>query len=337
MRCDLDVENLDIDELIKQVGECDKQFGVKLKKKKAYNEPDKVYDVAVSEAQDYLASLVCVLNDIDMDEYFVQDAATGWYILGPIGVRNKVFRDMSCWDWDSDKRYNLSSIQFRVRFLTVFLTEFFCNIDRIPMNKLKKDKKSVGIYEYGYFYLRDILHDLRSLTEILLQSSVYGNAVLKALLLSNYKKKSIPSKEINGFIYQTLQDLEEGLSFSIMSGVFLDEDMAIYMCLRLAYVLATGSMDMEKLPAFEDIEGADTHYNLEKLIEQVGYRIMKYKKKSMFYYAFRKSRPKIRSNLKDANENLYIREGIIALEEIVFITNNRNVQKFVYEMIQDGE
>lgn len=330
-------DDLDIDDLIKEVAKCDKHLGVKLKKKKAYNEPDEVFEVAAAEAQEYLVSLVCTLNQIDESDYFIEDENTGWMISGPIGVRFKSFREKSCFDWNSDKRYDMHSLIFKIRFLTVYLTEYMCYIDNIAINKFKKTKKAVGIYEHAYFYLRDILNNLRVLVEAMLESNTYGNILLKTVLISNYKKKKDQSKEVNEIIYNSIVSLKEGLSFNLFSGIYLDDDMAIHMILRTAYILATGTKDTSKLPQFDAIEGATVGHNLVGLIEQLGYHIMKRNKKSIFYYSFKKARARIYSDLKDVTDNLYIETGAIAILMVDFLANNQRISRFIYEMLQDGK
>ena len=58
--------NIDIEEIRKGVNECDRDFGLRLKSRNEYLQPDEIYEQALEDVRDYLTKLICVLNGVNV-------------------------------------------------------------------------------------------------------------------------------------------------------------------------------------------------------------------------------------------------------------------------------
>jgi hypothetical protein len=332
--------SFDEESLTKEVNKCDKYLGVKVKKHDAYSEPEQVFGVACAEAQSYIAKLITVINGIDPDAYFSTSETYGT-VSGPIGPKNIEFTELSDLEWEKNNKYEMNTLIFKCRFLTAYLQDIMCSLEKISMNRYYKSHNKFGPYEHSYFYLKDLLADIQRLCLCMINGNDYSNILMKNLMHSSYLKKKVNSKKLNKTIYAAITELRTGVHpANILTEDFMSDDMVIYSLLRIAYMLSTNDLDLENIPSFEYIEGATREHDLIRLIEELGSSILiehKYKKRPSMYKAFNTAEPLIMTNYSNVNDDLYLSIGIRALVYADFIINDKKIHKFVMKMINKGK
>lgn len=327
---------IDVTSLIKEVNRCDKDFGVKLKKHNIFNEPESVFKVSVAEAETYISALVVALNGISLDDYFY----TGEFgtTHGPIAPEEITFTEMSQFDWTSTSE--IDSIEFSCKFVSAFLVQLMYRLDKISLNRFRYSKIKIGMYEHAYFNLKDISDDARRLVYLVLsEEESFSNIFLKMILHSSYAKNKTARnnvKKYNSTILDAIKELKDGLSINVLKTTpFMDDDVAIFTLMRLAFMLATNSQDFKCLPKFKLLLHANRYDDLSCVFEDLGTAIVNNsltKHGSILFKSFNAANPAIYTNFTCNNE--FISIGIRAFIMTSYIINDKRVTKFVKDCIK---
>lgn len=327
------VDNIDL--LTKEVNKCDKLMGVKLKTGDPYKEPKIIYEISSMNANNYLGSVIAVLNGIDPEIYFSKDENERIYVYGYNDIE---FVDLSDLEWEKDNKYPVDSLMFKKRFLTSYLLDMISRIDKLTINKYNNSVHKVGFYEHRYFYLKEIISDIRTLVLCMVNEKDYQNILLANILNTQYLKKKNNYK-VNKLLYGLITNLKDGMKTTILEKEsFMSDDMIIYSLLKIAYILCTGLSNVDVIPKFKYIEGATRNDDLIKLIDELGAQIYSqkdYYKRPIIYEAYNRANPMVVSNYTDANDNWYRSIGIRALNYTSFVLNDKKCTKFIYDMTHD--
>lgn len=323
-----------IETLTKEVNKCDKHMGVNLKNGDPYKEPKNVYEISSINANNYLGSIIAVLNGINPDVYFSNDENEKFYVYSYNDIE---FVELSNLEWEKDNKYQTNSLIFKKRFLTSYLLDMISKIDKITINKYNSNKNPlIGFYEHRYFYLKEIISDIRTLVLCMINDKEYQNILLANILNTSYIKKK-NNKNVNKLLYGLIINLKEGTKTSILEKeAFMTDDMVIYSILKIAYILCTGDSNVSCIPKFKYIEGATRKDDLIKLIDELGALIFakrKYNKRPIMYAAYNRANPLVLSNYTDANDNWYRSIGIRALDYTSFVLHDKTCTKFITDMI----
>lgn len=325
------ISNEAIANLCKEVNAFDKEFGIKLKKIDPYGEPEMVFQSYVDSFRTFLLQTLCEINGISPDAYLSSETEDD--------ETDRInFTNLSNLEWDEKKVYDVNSMEFKLRFLTVFLSSYMEKLEKIAVHKYNYlSMFKSGIYENAYFHMKGIADDTRAFIKIFLYAKTYGNIFLKMNQNCSYiKTKKTDPLEINKYIFDIRRELKNGLKDSLFVEKDMPEDIAINAILQLAYLISTGDTSLKNLPNFKDIEGANTTYELRGLIEALGDAILrncKYDKRPLLRIAFDKARPSLRSKYNDINENRFINAGVRALEYTKFFCNDKYITKFINKMM----
>lgn len=318
--------------LCSEVNSFDKDFGIKLKHINPYGEPEMVFKEFAENFKTFLYCVLCEINGISSETYINKDKSLKEF-------KDSEFTDLSILEWDLDDSYDTNSYLFKCRFLTVFLTEYIEKIDLIAIRKydyLSRFKS--GKYENGYFYLKRIADDTRRFISVVLSGNSFSNILLKMNQNCSYMRvKKTDPRELNKYIYDIRHELQIGLKESLFKEKEMPEDIAINSILQLAYLLCTGNTDLDELPNFKHIQGADTTYELRGLTEALGAAILenrKYEKRPILYLAYNKANPKIMSDYDDINEDWFISIGVRALEYTKFFCGDKHITRFINKMLK---
>lgn len=322
-----------MEDLRHEVNSFDKSFGIKLKHINPYGEPEMVFNQYVSAFQEFLLAVVNEINGITDEEYVSKKGHVK-------EMKNADFSELSILEWEDDDYYNPSSYMFKCRFLTIFIINYLTELEKIAIHKYDYlSKFKTGKYENGYFYMQKIAADTRRFINVMLSGNPYGNILLQVHQNCSYMKvKKTDPTEINKYIREIRYELKHGLKENFFIKKDMPEDIAIDSILKLTYLISTGNTDLDNLPRFRDIEGADTSYELRGLIEALGDAIMderKYEKRPIMYKAFMNSSPEIMSRYKDINENWFLSVGVRSLEYTKFFCNDKYISKFIDKMLQN--
>lgn len=330
--------DFDIEKIIKEVTDYDKEFNVHVKHRNPGNEPEGYVQVTCSNFQMYLAGAICTLNGIKTDDYFY--SSDYGIVCGPIGPKFKEFKNISKLEWDDrSKFYQINSMEFRYRFLTLILSSIMYRVENIAEKKQKKSGTVFMFYENMYFFLINIIEDTQKMIRIYLRNGSRGssNILLKVHQSLVYERKGIEPRKLNKKIRECVSELRLGLNHEIFSApsVPIPEDIAISQTLKLAYMLATNKYNFNNLPKFKKINGISTNNDLRDLIRKLGDAIIsetKYKKRPMMYKAFNDARPLIYSRYTEINHDYPLSVGCRALEYTKFIIQDDGVCKFIDKM-----
>lgn len=336
-----------VDDLVKAVNECDKQYGIKLKHPDVWCSPESYRQVIEARADMYIAALMCAINGIPIKNYFTTDDSENEYgtICKPVGIMNVEFTDESVLNWENlIKTYNTDSLAFRCRFITLVLSSILGEMGKITEQEVIKRKKFFkhSRDEQRIIITKEVISDTLRFVQLMLQpNESYKNIILKMQEHLSYTKRKPDHRTLRNLINGHIIQLRKGMKKEPLTERFFSDDMAIYSILKISYMLATNKTNVDVLPKFKYIENATVKHNLIKLIEELGAEILygtDGRKYSPMFKAFVQARPSIWSQFyKESEENLSIRVGIIAIEYTKFIMNDHTIDKFINEMKKKGK
>lgn len=332
--------NFDVNTLVNEVNKCDKSFGIRLKHHDYFDEPQQLFDISCSNAEIYIAKIITVLNGISLENYFCTNEEYGT-VSGPIGPENIEFTELSSLEWEKNNKYDIKSLMFKCRFLTMYLQFIMHKLDVIAKNRSINGKSRFGVYEHSYFYLKNIISDVKKLVLCMLTSDEYSNILLINLMHSSYLKKKGKPRKFNHRLNKAITELKNGTkSLAFINEEFMSDDLIIYSVLRIAYMLCSNDTDCSVIPEFRFIEGATREHNLSCLIRSLGESILihqKYSKRPVMYRAFNAAEPLIMTDFVDVNDDYHLSIGIRALAYTDFILNDKKLHKFINKMINTGK
>lgn len=337
--------NICVDELVKAVNNCDKEYGLRLKHPDIWAEPDQYRKVVEAKFDMSIAAMICCLNGIDVKDYFEIDTENGYGTISkPVGLKYKCFTDSSILNWDNPKeKYNTDSLVFRCRFVTLVFAHILGRIDTICDKELtNKYKYKHSRSEKGILVIKDILNHFRRFLLLMVnQESKYQNMILKIHEYVSFTKKNVKHKELKNLLNGHILNVRKGMRDEMFTDRFMSDDLAIYNILKVAYMLATNKTNVDVIPHFKHIEGATVEHNLIKLIEELGAQIItntKDKKYTPMFKAFIEARPSIWSQFyKESEDNYAIQIGLLSLAYAKFVFNDENIDVFIDEMMKKGK
>ena len=329
-----------VNELIQNVNEFDKTFGLKLKHPDIWIEPESFIESILAKTDMSIGGLICVINGIDADEWMDNDSIFSTFSKS-ISVSDNDFIEMSVIDWeDTETEYNTDSMIFKCRFLTYVLASVLGRTDNIIKREVKKQKHSKD--ERAIMACKSYISDVTRFVKIMLHpDGVYKNIILKMHEYVSYSRKKYDHEELKELLNNHMISLRENIKpGSFMEPRFLEDDLIIFMILKIAYLLATNDIDMKNLPNFKYIEGATIAHDMIKIISNLGEAIIKARKNGMFspmFKSFMEARPYIWSDYKDeADRDLRVDIGLNALEYVSFVACDPLVTKFIKNMKRKG-
>lgn len=329
-------------QMCEAVNKFDKDHGIKLKHPSIWDEPDRFRMIYQARSEMNIAGILCILNGIDVSDYTEEDETYGM-IQKPIGIMHASFVEDSCLKWNESKTYETGSLIFRCRFLTLLLFQFIGNIDRAVDGEWVSHRKKYYYHsesEQKIMINKKVIDYSIRLTNLMLTNSTYCNTILKINELVNYTRKK-NQKNFNKEFLGNVLALKKGLKKDPITGVFMDEDIAIFTMIKIAYMAATNkSKDINKLPSFAELENSGFHYNLSAVFRELGKRIIKAsrskKNLSLMFRAYLEARPAIWTQLKTKGDP-ELEIGIAAIDFMAFMLNDPNVTRCVNEMKRKGK
>lgn len=341
---DLCNKNICVEDLVRAVNQSDKHFGVNLKDPEVWTEPSQYIDVISAKADMNMAALICSINGIPISDYFETDNETGYgTICKPVSVKHPLFTYSSILDWENKSDvYNTDSLIFRCRYLTLVISQLMGKIDDVTerevYNKYKyrhsKDEKRIIL-------TRDIMNDIIRFILLMINiDSSYQNIILKIHEHLSYTKKNLKHRELRNLLNGHVINTRNGMKENMISERFMDDDLAIYNILKIAYMLSTNKTNVKVIPKFKYIEGATVKHDLLKLIEELGFQIVygsNNKKFSPMFKAFIESRPSVWTQFYEESEKNYaVKIGLLSLAYAKFVLDDYSIDKFIDNMMKKG-
>lgn len=314
----------------RHVNEFDKEFSVNINEPNELTEPAQVVDYLIYKAQDYIVHMIYYINQIKINE----DSSMKEQISF---INSKDFYDLSILNYTNTYFHN--TYVFRLRFLHFFLCRFLFKIEKIVFARYKLLKNGPAKYEECYFHLDRIVDDLLLFSDIMMSNKSYKNILLQMNQQCSFATpKKCDPLIINKYIRDITDELENGIPTS-NSSMKMSEDIAIDSILKLAFLITTGTFNLDKLPKFKYIENASTSFDLGLLIESLGGAIKREnqnRRVTILFKSYIQAKPAIYTKRNFANnDDLII--GIHALAYVKFFCNNKDIDKFIDKMIESTD
>ena len=331
----------DVDELLDEVNKFDKSFGLKLKHP-VWDDPKEYKGIITSKTDFGLAGLLCVINGIDANEYITTSKNGKVQMLKyPVSPYYPKFMFDSSLDWESNKTFDTSSLTFKVRYLSVLLSYLIGKTTRITKEYIRSQGYTHSNDERSLVFLKEFMKDIITFINLMISpDSTYNNMILKINQYLSYTDKRIKSNKLHELLNGHVINLRKSMESNILTNRFADDDMCIFMLLKIAYMLATNKTNLKVIPKFRFIEGATVKHDLVKLIEELGLLILENTHEESFsigFIAYSDARPKIKTDwVKESKDNYPLKVGIIALGYTAFVMNDKHITKFINEMLKKG-
>ena len=335
-------QKIDEKELLEEVNKFDKEFGIRLKHPDIWSNPERYREVYDSNCEVEIASLICALNGVNLHDYYNDDYMES---MGPemfkVNVNDKEFTDLSILDWeDQSTTYWTDSLEFKLRFLTYILSRFLGRMSVTTERKVGTDFIcNHSTEEQRIIFSNEIMKDINIFINCLIEGE-YRNIILKMHSNLSFTKKNLKHKKLCRRLNSMILDTRKNMKHTLFTKSFFDDDICINNLLQISYILVTNDYEGNHgVPKFKKIEGATKNHDLIFLIEKLGKCIiMSDYKYSIMFKAFIESRPKIITEYhKEVNENACVKIGVLALEFTKFVMNDKNVDKFITNMLRKGK
>ena len=332
--------SIDANDLLAEVNKFDKSFGLKLKHPVWDNA--KEYKNIISSKTDFgIAGLLCVINGINANEYIQSNKKGEVQLLYPVSPYYPKFMFDSAVNWETNKTYDTSSFIFRVRYLSILLSYLIGNSNNIVKQYIRSEGYTHSNNARALVFLKDYMRDIILFINLLLsRDSTYKNMILKINQYLSYTDKKIKSNKLYELLNGHVVNLRRSMNTNIITSRFADDDMCIFMLLKISYMLASNKTNLKVIPKFRFIEGATVKHDLLKLIEELGLAILENtheEKFSIGFMSFTDARPKIKTDwVNESKDNYPLKVGILALGYTSFVMDDKHITKFINEMLKKG-
>lgn len=320
------MKEFDLNEFRKEVTKLDMGYGVTLNDPTVFKNPEEQFILGCVEYKNYLDKVIKLLNGIDPEQK----------------VRN--IAEASCLRWKENIEYSVDSIEFRARFLTLFLTEISAHIAELCEKEFQVRKQATGIYEQPFFYLLDIRERINRFVMLFLDGNSWRKLVLTmaefSYLIRIDSKKRV-SKLINGTNHM-VQELRKGTERLMAGSMALDESILVQYLMQLSLLMCGGYTENLPLPRFKSFAnktpGVDSYqYEIAYIGKAILFANEKNQSGALMFQVFKDASPKLVANFREMRLNLYLQIGVTALTFVNFILNDKNVDKLVQKIVKNEQ
>lgn len=321
------------EELCNNINKLDKKYGCKLKHPKDTVDDEYEFNEMVNRYKEILARLLFALNGVNSSNNIVSNPIFGTQ-LKKIKI-NDFFKDSS--EWFNNIDYFTNNSIYKVRFLSYLLTWAIKNLKKISevMYYINHDGEFIE-YEAKLSYVEKATRKICYMINKVLSGESYSEELLFFIKVEEYL--SSPVKNINK-ARKKGDKIEFGLdqiTDEIRGYVDAEQDETMDSILELAYLVSTGDMKCKGKIKFNPGYKFKNKSETKAMIEELGSAIIKNRKHDkipkMFKF-FIKSEPKIFSKWKDVNDNKPLLTGIVALEYLAFISDDKAVRKRISKLL----
>ena len=314
----------------RHVNEFDKNFSINIREPNELTEPAQVVDYLLYMSRDYIVHAIYYINQIKINEKLSMKEQL-------LFINSNDFYSSTIINFKDTYFHN--TYVFRLRFLHFFLCRFLFKIEKIMFSRRKILKSGLSKYEECYFELERIINDLILFVDIMKSKKSYKNIILQMNQHCSFAtiKKSNPI-EISKYIQDITDELERGIPTN-KSSIKMSEDIAIDSIFKLAFLITSGTTNLDKLPKFKYIKDASTSFDLGLLIESLGDAIRRENQNhrvTILFKSYIQAKPAIYTKRNfDNNDDLIM--GIYALSYVKFFCNNKFIDKFIDKMIESTD
>ena len=314
----------------RHVNNFDKVFSVNIKEPNELSEAAQIVDYLIYRTQEYIIHAIHYVNQVKINDNTTINDEIKLIKSGSIMKSAKL---------NYDKSYFHNTYVFKLRFLNFFLSKFLFKVEKIVSSRYKVLKEGPSEFEESYFHLEKIIDDLILFVDVMMSGKSYKNIMLQMNQQCSFAtiKKSDPIL-VCQYIRNITDELEKGIPTS-RSSMKMNEDFAIDSILKLAFLITTGSVELNRLPKFKYIENASTSFDLGLLIESLGSAIKAENnnhKLTMLFKSYIEAKPAIYTK-RTINDNDDLIMGIYALSYTKFFCNNKYIDKFIDKMIESTD
>lgn len=335
---------ISMNELRKEVNKLDKKFGARLKEPEIWSDPERYIETYQAEAERNLKAIICTINGIDPSE-FIKIDEDSVSIKDEI-ISDKNVTDLSFVDWNSDLKMDVNSIAFRCKYVSLVLSEFIDNINKVVHRYVDINTMvHHSMAEKEILMTKEFINDCVKFAYIMMYPGLsYKNIIVKMIMWTTYLKKNIDHHEYNLYLVDHIKCSREFTHKDPISKIAVfDDDQSIYAILETSYMLVTNYIKDEtrNIPKFKKVNGATREYDLIRLIEALGAAILESRepqKLSIHFKSFILSHPKILTEYyEETKENAAIKYGVYALGYLKFIYDDKIMSELIDEMLKKGK
>lgn len=342
----IDLESLDpneIDDYVNEVIEADEIL-------KAANRQCKKLDKEINKEEEKEETKINIKDIINSFHQFMEKEA---FMLAKMGKpsKNKSLNDSYLRLNYKYKYYKIHNDTFRRRFLIFFFDHLDRRIKRIldvnylrMMNKKQMDSAERMSPEYAEISKRVIMmitDDVIKLSNNMLNDQdFYEPLVWLSFDISGYARLDVEglafSKKRKGTMIGIIRYLKDATQTNLFGETAEYMDVLLFKVFNSAFVYAVDSYDedaLAELPDFENLDKKETiGYDSEIIelgkcicdeIEEMGHSF------TPIIMAFESAMPLIYTGIKGVNEFIWLNIGVLSLNLLAFLCNDRNVYKFI--------
>lgn len=342
----IDLESLDpndIDEYVNDVIEADEML-------KVANRQCKKLDKEIGKEEKKEETKINIKDIINNFHDFMEKEA---FMLAGLGKpsKNKNLNDSNLRLEYKYKYYKTYSDTFKRRFLIFFFDHLDRRIKRIldvnylrMMNKKQMDSSERMSPEYAEISRRVIpmiTDDVIKLSNNMLNGQdFYEPLIWLSFDISGYARLDVEglafSKKRKGTMIGIVQYLKEATKTDFFGETADYLDVLLYKLFNSAFVYAVDSYDEDALAELPDFEGLNTKektsfddeiIELGKCIcdeiEEMGHHF------TPIIMAFESAMPLIYTGIKGVNDFMWLNIGVLSLNLLAFVCNDKNVDKFI--------
>lgn len=314
----------DLSKIRKQVNHLDAKYRVKLNDPDFFKEPETNFHLAAFTFQEYLGNVIRELNRV----YTKTDVKSE-------GFDREIIR-LSKLNWTKPGRYDMDSLIYRSRFLTLFLTEILSNVVTLCEKEYNYHSPGVGIYEHQYFYLTDMMDRVSRFIRLYLDQEECKNLMVKMLeytifLKVNRKKKA--ERLIEGS-KNFIRELRDGSQSSFFVPRLLDDSLILDNLFKFTIFSVCGSGKDIATPSFDGFKNKrigvdDFRYEIAYIGKVIMMSTDGFRDRGILYQIFLDASPYLEYNFPNIRTNEYLRCGAHALDYVKFVLDTKDTDEII--------
>lgn len=333
----VDIVNKDMDMYKKFVRPIRKKY----KKDKKKSDAMRFYRAYAARCENYIICLLAHLNGISTTEYYTKvGQRKKGLMFKENGLQGK-FSNLSYLNWDTVRTYVPYDLEFKLRFVTILLSDMKNQIEEMTKNQMLYKSKKKRTVTRSFELMDQLIDTVNCFIKDYLLSDDYGDSLMR---MNNYITYGCSYMKNQKGFNEEVEEVKEWFSDNLVSNGLVDkllgrvenQDAAIYNLILLSYKVITQSERVDVFPSFKKFRDKSKDDDLRDDIIMLGKEIRKkkkYAKRSIMYKAWNDANPLIYSNYEDVNNKTNLAVGIRALMFTSFLLNDKGIHSFVIDMI----
>ena len=238
--------------------------------------------------------------------------------------------------WNGEYTYcDISTKKFKARFLSNLYCELKLNLDRIIETQFLYKGRKILEYEDKYSILLNIIETVDMFTRKFIRGDYTFEDFVKLNKIFCGKNDIKKRKKVINKIKDVIPALMKSANTPIINETKQYE--FINDLINISYVVSAENTNIKNNHKVPEKIIFDSYYGMKMVLVNLGENVyvetVSNKSVPILYRAFYNANPLIWTKYTDTKYNKFLSQGIRSLFYLVFVTNDKNLYRFIKKMI----